>query len=296
MRKCVLAPWVSILTICAGLVLYASVALAADTPEASYAALSKTFVDRAGAELTRIQALVAQGVLPKSSLAEAEDKLADARDQAILASTLYEHPKVQDMTPDQAVCMLAAAQRRVDREQKAMDRRHQLLDSGILSQSEFSGDQDELESRKRVLGLVQTRIQLMKELQQMADAEQRFEHYSQTAPANGLKGVMIRYSGNGLFELSELPKISSLFEQHFHRALPVSAIGETALHRSMGLDHRNRVDVALSPDSGEGLWLRHLLEQLQVPYLAFRAALAGAATAPHIHIGLESTRLKLAQR
>jgi hypothetical protein len=39
-----------------------------------------------------------------------------------------------------------------------------------------------------------------------------------------------------------------------------------------------------------------LLERLQTPYLAFRSAVVGAATAPHIHIGTGSTRLKLAQR
>jgi hypothetical protein len=292
MRKSVLA---AVLTLCAGLLLYAPQARSADTPEASYSALSKTFVDRAQAELTRTQALVDQGVLPKSRLIEAHEKLADAQDQATLAITLYERPRIEDMTPEQARAMLSAAQRRVDREQQTLERRRQLLETGILSQSEFSSDQDELESRKQVLALVQARIQLMNELQQMAATEQRFERLSQDASA-ALKAVMIRYSGSAQFDISELSGISRSFEQHFHHALPVSAIGETALHRSMGLDHRNRVDVALSPDSAEGIWLRHLLEQLQVPYLAFRAALAGAATAPHIHIGLESTRLKLARR
>jgi hypothetical protein len=64
----------------------------------------------------------------------------------------------------------------------------------------------------------------------------------------------------------------------------------------MGLDHRNRVDVALNPETSEGLWLRQLLEKLHIPYLAFRSAVAGAATAPHIHIGTGSSRLKLASR
>lgn len=62
----------------------------------------------------------------------------------------------------------------------------------------------------------------------------------------------------------------------------------------MGLDHRGRVDVALTPDSVEGLWLRRLLENMRIPYLAFKGALAGAATGPHIHIGLGSSRLAIA--
>ena len=96
--------------------------------------------------------------------------------------------------------------------------------------------------------------------------------------------------------MGDLTAISAQFEKRFHHALPVSALGQTLLHQSMGLDHRNRVDVALNPDQPEGLWLRALLERLHVPYLAFRSAVAGAATAPHIHIGTGSTRLKLAQR
>ncbi len=107
---------------------------------------------------------------------------------------------------------------------------------------------------------------------------------------------MIRYDGNGLFNLNDMTTISDEFERKFHRALPVSALGQTMVHRSMGLDHSNRVDVSINPETTEGLWLRALLERLRIPYLAFRSAFAGAATAPHIHIGLGSTRLVIAGR
>jgi hypothetical protein len=289
------ATWAAVLTLMGVLLGLTRPARAADTPTTTDSALSNTLVERAEAELTRTKALVDKGALPVSRIAEAEDKLADARDEALLAVTLYGQPRVQDMTPEQATSMLASAQRRVERQQQAVERRKQLLDMGILSQSEFAVGQDELESRRRVLSLVQNRIQLMNELRELVESEERFEHLSLMASA-GLRGVMIRYDGSGPFQLTDLAKISSIFEQHFHRPLPVSAMGETALHRSMGLDHRNRVDVALNPDSTEGLWLREFLEQHRVPYLAFRGALAGAATAPHIHIGLGSTRLKLASR
>jgi hypothetical protein len=107
---------------------------------------------------------------------------------------------------------------------------------------------------------------------------------------------MIRFAGHGVFDISNLPMISENFQKRFHRALPVSALGQTALHASMGLDHHNRVDVALNPDAAEGVWLRQFLERGQIPYLAFRSAVTGAATAPHIHIGLGSNRLHLAKR
>ncbi len=235
------------------------------------------------------------GTLPKSQLQQAETALADAEDEAILAQTLYGQTRIQDMTSDQAEAMLGAAQRRVDRQRSIVEDRRKLLETGVLARSEFAAFQDELDSRSRILYLAQNRVHLLEDLRQMAETERRFEHAAQSG-APGLKDAMTRYDGNGLFNLNDLPTISGEFQKHFHHPLPISALGQTLVHQSMGLDHRNRVDVALDPDQPEGMWLRQLLERLRVPYLAFRSAITGAATAPHIHIGLGSTRLKLAMR
>ena len=172
--------------------------------------------------------------------------------------------------------------------------RRNLLDQGILSKSEFSSFQEELDNRRRTLDLANTRANLLDQLHQMAATERESERAAADALASKL--VMIRYEGNGLFNLNDLVTISRAFEKQFHKALPVSALGQTLVHQSLGLDHRNRADIALSPDQPEGQWLRHFLESVHIPYIAFRSAVAGAATAPHIHIGPESTRLKLAQR
>jgi hypothetical protein len=250
-------------------------------------------VERAQTEVARIQGLVEDGTLPKSRLKEAESRLADAQDDQILWETLYGSVRIEDMTSAQGQAMVEAAQRRVDRQSSIVADRRKLLDTGIIARAEFTSYQDELEARQRVLQLAENRAKLLDELKQMAETEQRLEHAAQ---ATGLKDVMIRYDGNGLFTLDDLPTISSEFEKRFHHALPISARGQTLVHQSLGLDHTNRVDVALNPDLAEGIWLRHFLEKLHVPYLAFRGALAGAATAPHIHIGTGSTRLKLAMR
>ena len=82
------------------------------------------------------------------------------------------------------------------------------------------------------------------------------------------------------------------FEKKFDHKLPVSARGDTALHRSMGFDHRGRVDVALNPDGLEGRWLMRFLEQQKLPFFAFRTAVQGQATAPHIHMGPPSMRVR----
>jgi hypothetical protein len=258
---------------------------------AETSALSAALVDRAQSQLDLIRALVAQGTLPKSRLEEAEAKLADARDEATLTETLYGVTRLEDLTPEQADAMVQAAQRRVDRQRELLESRQELLESGIIARSELTSAQDELESRRRVLQLAQNRAKLLENLKEMAATEQRLERAAHT-PEN----VLIRYDGNGLFDLADLPTIAAEFQKRFHHSLPISALGQTLVHQSMGLDHRNRVDVALNPDQPEGVWLRNLLEQLHIPYLAFRSAVAGAATAPHIHIGIGSTRLKLALR
>lgn len=270
---------------------------AADGSGTSYSALSDTLLARAQDELTRVQTLVANGTLPQSRLREAQAHVDDLEDDAILARTLYGPGRVQDLTSTAASEMVAAAERRVNRQAAIVEQRQKLLEMGILAKSEVAAFQDELDSRKRVLELARNRAQLVSDLQEMAKREQQLEQAA-LAPleAGALKYALIRYDGNGFFNLNDLTTISNEFERRFHRPLPVSALGQTAVHQAMGLDHRNRVDVALNPEQPEGIWLRQLLEHLHVPYLAFRSAVAGAATAPHIHIGLGSTRLRIASR
>ena len=84
---------------------------------------------------------------------------------------------------------------------------------------------------------------------------------------------------------ADVRKAEQAFMRQFGKLLPVSAIGETALHRSLGFDHRGRVDVALHPDDPEGLWLRGYLMEQGIPFYAFRGSLQGKATGAHIHIG-----------
>jgi hypothetical protein len=104
-----------------------------------------------------------------------------------------------------------------------------------------------------------------------------------------------RYDGEGIFTTSDFARVSAAFWREFSRELPVSAFGATAFHRAMGFDHRDRVDIALNPDQREGIWLRNFLKRERIPYFAFRAAIAGSATAPHIHVGPPSMRLRQAK-
>lgn len=245
-------------------------------------------LERAKKDLQHMQELFKDGTVPKSRVLEAEDKLADANDESVLSHTLYSYRLAKDMTDAETEAMLQAAKNRVDRERLVVESRRKLLDSGVIARVDLESTTAELEDRERVLALAEARVRLFSELKSMAESERNLER---AVALGSLKNAMIRYDGNARFNLNDMTSIDAQFQRRFHRALPVSALGQTLVHQSMGLDHRDRVDVALSPDSQEGTWLRRLLEQLHISYLAFRTAITGAATAPHIHIGTSSTRL-----
>lgn len=246
--------------------------------------------------IDRIQSLVDQGALPKKRLDQAMRELDDARDQVTLNRDLYGVSRLQDLRLEDAAEMVTAAERRVERQRIAVDERNQLVHAGVLAKTEIAPQVEELESRQRTLELARERRLLLEQLATMAKAEEEFERTREAALATP-KDAMFRFDGATQFHIADdLDSIDSAYQKEFHAPLPVSAVGQTALHEAMGFDHRDRVDVALNPDQKEGVWLRALLERRGIPYIAFRDAVAGSATAPHIHIGSGSVRLRLASR
>ena len=100
----------------------------------------------------------------------------------------------------------------------------------------------------------------------------------------------IRYTGAGSWALSQAPKIDAFFQQTFKRPLPIAVFGQGAIHNQWRLDHRNAMDISLNPDGAEGQALIHFLQSNGIPFSAFRGAIPGVATGPHIHIGMPSHR------
>lgn len=94
----------------------------------------------------------------------------------------------------------------------------------------------------------------------------------------------------GNWNLSEAARVESFFMDKFGRQLPTTAFGQSELHTRWGLDHRQGMDVGLHPDSPEGRALIAFLIREEIPYLAFRNAIPGVATGPHIHVGHASHR------
>ncbi len=242
---------------------------------------------QARARLEKLRVQAAAGAVPRKQLEKAEEQMADAQDAALLRKTIY----AQDLTAEQADEMIAAAGRRLARREKAFDEARALVDSGIAPELSLSTAMDDLRMAKKEYDLAESRAALVRQLAEMARAEEALETRMARQPSE-VHELAERYEGDGVFAANEFPKIDAAFEQRFGKPLPVSAMGETAVHRALGFDHRGRVDVALYPDTPEGTWLRDYLRARRIPFFAFRQAVPGKATGAHIHIGPMSTRLR----
>jgi hypothetical protein len=243
-------------------------------------------VTRAKAGIEKLRDLVAAGAAPRAELEQAEEALADAEDFAFLRKTLYG----PDLTESQLDAMVDAASRRLERRVNALARARKLVDEGVASQASLGTYLEALDWAKKEMDLAQTRAQEVRAVSQMARDEEALQQRLAEAPALAPQ-IAERYDGDGIFTPEEFRKIERAFEIQFSKPLPVSANGETAVHRAMGFDHRGRVDIALSPDQPEGRWLRGYLQENRIPFFAFRQAIPGKATGAHIHIGPMSGRI-----
>ncbi|HKG80180.1 MAG TPA: hypothetical protein VKA78_12190 [Pyrinomonadaceae bacterium] len=100
----------------------------------------------------------------------------------------------------------------------------------------------------------------------------------------------IRFTGGSGWNLGDAWKIQRFFSDAFKKQLPIAVFGQGAIHERWRLDHRNAMDIQLHPDGAEGQALLNFLQKNGIPYSAFRTAIPGTATGPHIHIGRPSHR------
>lgn len=275
--------------------------LAATCALALHGQTSPAPVPGAPAELAReietLKELVASGAAPRLALENAQKRLADQRDEELLRQTLYGKLEVEELSPEQADEMVQAASRRVERRREALEIAKQKVEVGAASRTSLTPFLEDYDRMMRALDAANSRAQLLKEISEIARREVEFEQNTEdTLPQQpfGPMPVAEKFTGDGVFLASHWRETVLAFEDQFGRGLPVSAKGETAFHKALGYDHRGRVDVAMDPDSPEGLWLRRFLEAKRVPFFLFRGAVRGKASAAHIHIGPPSLRLRRA--
>jgi hypothetical protein len=101
----------------------------------------------------------------------------------------------------------------------------------------------------------------------------------------------IRYGGARAWSLNEAGAVMQFYSRSIGRQLPVSSFGQSPVHDRWGYDHHNAMDVGVSPDSAEGHALMEYLRSSGIPFTAFRFAIPGTATGPHIHIGRPSHKI-----
>jgi hypothetical protein len=183
-------------------------------------------------------------------------------------------------------------------EKKAEDRYTQsqkLFKDGLISKNQLEDNERAITAEKnKVSGVKQ---QIASADTQIAQTLIEIEGDKQIAKLGRLpKGgylqttSFIRYSGAGGWVLSNAGKIQNFFLQRFNRPLPIAVFGQGAIHDRWRLDHRNAMDISLNPDGAEGQALMEFLRSNGIPFSAFRGAIPGVATGPHIHIGLPSHR------
>jgi hypothetical protein len=265
-----------------------SASLSAQAPVDLRAELAARRIEFASKQVERIKALVDTGVEARIRLDAAERDLEDTKDKVILEGAVPPLLSSANGPSDDAI--LAAAQRRLDRQNAWTEKIRVLMESGMAPPSDLIPTEVELLSRESDLAAAQVRAFSNVEASSWAA---RSSHKDQTTPLDFDIGEMEHFEGLGTFdETRDLQAIVKAFAAEFDRPLPISADGETEVHRALGFDHRGRIDVAVDPRAPEGIWLRRYLRSRKIPYYAFTSAVAGKSTAAHIHIGPASNRLQ----
>lgn len=173
----------------------------------------------------------------------------------------------------------------------------QLVADGLVARMELEnaehlllGLRANLETSRKNIADSENLIADLRKAEELAQAKPLLPVSKNGSTRSFLKPVILRYGGQGGWSLGSLAAVQTFFAGKFGQTLPISALGQSATHNRLGYNHRNAVDVALHPDSIQGQALIGYLQSQGIPFLAFRAAVAGVATGPHIHIGLPSSR------
>jgi hypothetical protein len=191
--------------------------------------------------------------------------------------------------------LLPYQQKQLKKAEDDLEKSKKLLAEGLIPKSQ-------LEENERALAVAKQNIAETNRL--MASADEQIAGVLVEAAANdeiaknlrlakqGLvrTAAFTRYTGAGGWNIGDSWKVQRFFYDTFKKQLPIAVFGQGAIHDRWRLDHHNAMDIQLHPDGVEGRALLEFLQKNGIPYLAFRSAIPGTATGPHIHIGRPSHR------
>lgn len=171
----------------------------------------------------------------------------------------------------------------------------ELFAAGLIARKTLEASEAELAQAKDKVAEVNARMtgadSQIADTVLEAEAEKTLAR-TKPIPRGGLvtSAAMIRYNGATIWGLSDAWKVQRFFLDAFKKPLPIAVFGQGAIHDRWRLDHHNAMDISLHPDGPEGQALLGFLRANGIPFLAFRQAIPGTATGPHIHIGRPSHR------
>src|SRR5204863_2111919 len=119
----------------------------------------------------------------------------------------------------------------------AFDQARKLVDARVAAEASLDPFQYEIDAAKKERAIAESRAHLTEELAAMAKAEEAFDLELTHRPAEA-RTTAERFDGDGIFSQGTFAHIEAAFEKHFGKPLPVSAMGDTAVHRALGFDHR----------------------------------------------------------
>lgn len=190
--------------------------------------------------------------------------------------------------------LLAIYEKNVTKAEQNHEKSQQLFDQGLISKKQLETSAEAVTAAKSKLA--ETKQQMATADTQIATTLLEAEAESRLARVKIQRGGFqqttsyIRFNGMGAWSLSDSWKVQQFFLSTFKRQLPIAVFGQGAIHDRWRLDHRNSIDVSVHPDGSEGQALMGFLRSNGIPFLAFRGAIPGTATGPHIHIGRPSHR------
>jgi hypothetical protein len=208
------------------------------------------------------------------------DLLDDEADRELVRSLL----ESKDLTEDQSNALVRAAGRRYMRRKQAFATARQAVDAGKAAAGVLEPLRQDMDSARKVCDVAESLGRRTQDMAATAQADWELERRLAYIPST-MVGLAERFDGVSEFTEKDLGTMEQAFLTHFGKPMPISARGDSAVHRTMGFDHRGRFDVAVSPSQPEGVWVRRYLTEKHVTFFAFRSAVPGRATGAHIHIG-----------
>jgi hypothetical protein len=191
--------------------------------------------------------------------------------------------------------LLSIYEGNVSKAEEKLELSKKLLAEGLIAKAQVEENERALATAKETVA--QTRRQMNGADEQIAgvlveeDADQQLAKNLRLSKQRLVRtAAFTRFNGGSGWNLSDAWKIQRFFSDTFKRELPIAVFGQGAIHERWRLDHRNAMDVQLHPDGVEGRALLDYLQKNGIPYSAFRSAIPGTATGPHIHIGRPSHR------